>query len=40
VREGNQWQIKEEAISVEGYEQMLAEGIGLRLLQIPAGRPL
>ena len=38
VREGNQWQIKEEAISVEGYEQMLAEGIGLKLVQIPAGR--
>ena len=38
VREGSQWQIKKEAISVEGYEQKLAEGIGLRLVQIPAGR--
>ena len=38
VREGSQWQIKKESISVEGYEQKLAEGIGLRLLQIPAGR--
>ena len=38
VREGSQLQIKEEAISVEGYEQKLAEDIGLRLVQIPAGR--
>ena len=38
VREGSQWQIKKEAISVEGYEQKLAEGIVLRLVQIPAGR--
>jgi hypothetical protein len=38
VREGNQWQFKGEAISVEGYVQKLAEGIGLRLVLIPAGR--
>jgi formylglycine-generating enzyme required for sulfatase activity len=38
VREGSQWQIKKEAISVGGYEQKLAEGMGLRLVQIPAGR--
>jgi formylglycine-generating enzyme required for sulfatase activity len=38
VREGSQWQVKKETISVEGYEQTLAEGMGLRLVQIPAGR--
>jgi len=32
-----EWQIKKDTISIEGYEEMLAEGIGLRLVQIPAG---
>jgi formylglycine-generating enzyme required for sulfatase activity len=31
------WQIKKETILVQGYEEKLAEGIGLRLVQIPAG---
>ncbi len=32
-----EWQIKKETILVQGYEEKLAEGIGLRLVQIPAG---
>jgi formylglycine-generating enzyme required for sulfatase activity len=37
VREGNQWQNKTEPITVSGYEEELAEGILLKMIQIPAG---
>ena len=33
----NEWQIKTEVISVKGYEEKLAEGIGLTMVRIPAG---
>jgi hypothetical protein len=33
----NGWQLKKEALSVTGYEEVLAEGIALKLVQIPAG---
>jgi formylglycine-generating enzyme required for sulfatase activity len=33
----NGWQLKKEALSVIGYEEVLAEGIALKLVQIPAG---
>ncbi len=33
----NAWQLKKEALSVSGYEEVLAEGIALKLVQIPAG---
>ena len=37
VREGNQWQKKTAPITVSGYEEELAEGILLKMIQIPAG---
>jgi len=37
VREGNQWQKKTEPITVSGYAEELAEGILLKMIQIPAG---
>jgi formylglycine-generating enzyme required for sulfatase activity len=33
----NEWQLKQEALSVTGYEEVLAEGILLKMIQIPAG---
>ncbi len=33
-----EWQTKKQNISIEGYEQNLAVGIRLKLVQIPAGR--
>ena len=33
----NEWQLKKEALSVSGFEEVLAEGIALKLVQIPAG---
>ena len=38
VRAGNQWQMKSEPITVQGYEEKLAEGIALRMVRIPAGK--
>jgi formylglycine-generating enzyme required for sulfatase activity len=37
VRVGNEWQQKTEQITVSGYEQELAKGIAITMLQIPAG---
>jgi len=37
VRVGNEWQQKTERITVSGYEQELAEGLAITMLQIPAG---
>ena len=37
VRVGNEWQQKTERITVSGYEQELAEGIAISMVQIPAG---
>ena len=37
VREGDQWQPKTEPITVAGFEEELAPGIGMRLVRIPAG---
>jgi formylglycine-generating enzyme required for sulfatase activity len=37
VRVGNEWQQNTEQITVSGYEQELAKGIAITMLQIPAG---
>ena len=37
VRVWNEWQQKTERITVSGYEQELAEGLAITMLQIPAG---
>ena len=37
VRVGNGWQQKTERITVSGYEQELAKGIAITMVQIPAG---
>jgi formylglycine-generating enzyme required for sulfatase activity len=37
VRVGNEWQQNTEQITVSGYEQVLAKGIAITMVQIPAG---
>ena len=37
VRVGNEWQQQTERITVSGYEQELAKGLAITMLQIPAG---
>jgi formylglycine-generating enzyme required for sulfatase activity len=37
VRVGSEWQQKTERITVSGYEQELAKGIAITMVQIPAG---
>jgi len=37
VRVGNDWQQKTEQITVSGYEQELAKGLAITMVQIPAG---
>jgi formylglycine-generating enzyme required for sulfatase activity len=37
VRVGNEWHQKTERITVSGYEQELAKGLAITVLQIPAG---
>jgi formylglycine-generating enzyme required for sulfatase activity len=37
VRVGNEWQQKTERITVSGYEQELAKGLAITMVQIPAG---
>ena len=37
VRVGNEWQTKTEQITVSGYEQELAKGLAITMVQIPAG---
>ncbi len=37
LRVGNEWQQKTERITVSGYEQELARGIAITMVQIPAG---
>jgi formylglycine-generating enzyme required for sulfatase activity len=37
MRVGNEWQQQTERITVSGYEQELAEGLAITMLQIPAG---
>ncbi|MFN9623309.1 MAG: caspase, EACC1-associated type, partial [Cyanobacteriota bacterium] len=37
VREGAQWRLQKEPLTVVGHEETLAEGISLRMIQIPEG---
>jgi formylglycine-generating enzyme required for sulfatase activity len=37
VRVGSEWQTKTEQITVSGYEQELAKGLAITMVQIPAG---
>ena len=37
VQEGKEWKKKEEAITVSGYREQLAEGIAITMLRIPEG---
>ena len=37
VQEGNQWRKKEAPIEVQGFQEELAEGIAITMIQIPAG---
>jgi formylglycine-generating enzyme required for sulfatase activity len=37
VREGKEWQIQTEPLTVSGHEETLAERIPLRMIEIPAG---
>jgi formylglycine-generating enzyme required for sulfatase activity len=37
VREGSEWQMKEKPIIVKGYTEELAQGIAIKMIQIPAG---
>jgi formylglycine-generating enzyme required for sulfatase activity len=37
AREGNEWRKKEEPITVRGYQEKLAEGVAITMIEIPAG---
>jgi formylglycine-generating enzyme required for sulfatase activity len=37
VREGMEWRKREESITVEGYQEELAEGVAITMIEIPAG---